>query len=359
MAKISKKTSKDGSLSLYLGKRDYVDNVDSVEVVDGVLKIDPANLNGRKVWCKLSCAFRYGTEDLDVIGLSFRKDIWTQRFQMYPPTGDAKPANTAIQTALMKKCGDQGHPFTFEIPTNLPCSVSLQPGPNDKGKCCGVDFEVKAYMAKEPNNPDEKIEKKDTCRLVVRKIQFAPKRDGPGAKNEINDKQVRLEGALEKEVYLHGESITVKVKANNESSKAVKKIKVSVEQVTDVCLYSSDKYVKTVCCEEFGDTVNPNSTFEKDFKLTPLLSNNQDKHGLAVDGRLKDQDTNLASSTLLANGQSKEVQGILVSYKVKITLNMGGGGLLGGLMSSDVTLELPLTLMAPKPAEVDASKLGE
>lgn len=79
-----------------------------------------------------------------------------------------------------------------QLPTNLPCSVSLQPGPDDKGKVnllplihhrtifqdtlsslshsclslsfvfqsCGVDFEVKTYLAMERCNPDEKIEKK-------------------------------------------------------------------------------------------------------------------------------------------------------------------------------------------------------
>lgn len=72
---------------------------------------------------------------------------------------------------------------TFQMPTNLPCSVSLQPGPSDRGKvslqkplpiqhiyktyvlsfllqACGVDFEVKAFIANEPHNPDEVINKK-------------------------------------------------------------------------------------------------------------------------------------------------------------------------------------------------------
>lgn len=181
--------------------------------VDGVIKVDPSGLNGRKgislsiaasekhhitylhstkqnlwfsiaVFVYLACAFRYGSEELDVIGLSFRRDIWIQRIQVYPPTG-ASITKTPMQESLLKKVGEQGYPFSFQVkkhsslplyrthnitpghqtnvilikhrslfhlylpvmiliyecalfllqmPTNLPCSVALQPAPNDSGK---------------------------------------------------------------------------------------------------------------------------------------------------------------------------------------------------------------------------------
>ncbi|XP_072293316.1 arrestin 3b, retinal (X-arrestin) [Eucyclogobius newberryi] len=329
MAKVFKKTSGNGHIALYLGKRDFVDNIDSVEIVDGVVKVDPAGLNGRKVYVYLACAFRYGSDDLDVIGLSFRRDIWIQRTQIYPPV-EGNTAKTPMQESLMKKVGEQGYPFTFQLPPNLPCSVSLQPGPNDAGKACGVDFEVKAYLANAPDNADEVIEKKDTCRLMIRKIQYAPTTNKPGPKAEISkgfmmsDKPVNMEASLEKELYYHGDPIMVKVKVNNESAKVVKKIKITVEQLTNVALYSSDTYTKAVCSEEFGETINANATFEKSFQVTPLLSNNTEKRGLSVDGRLKDEDTHLASTTMSQG--DKEMQGIIVSYKVKVNLMVAGGG---------------------------------
>lgn len=67
---------------------------------------------------QLACAFRYGREDLDVIGVSFRKDIWIKRIQMYPFEG-TKPPNTPMQEALLKKAGDQGHAFTFDVNSHL------------------------------------------------------------------------------------------------------------------------------------------------------------------------------------------------------------------------------------------------
>uniref|UniRef100_A0A8C4DEJ9 Arrestin-C n=1 Tax=Dicentrarchus labrax TaxID=13489 RepID=A0A8C4DEJ9_DICLA len=334
--RVFKKTSGNGGLTLYLGKRDYVDNVTAVDKVDGVVKLDPADFGDRKVFVQLACAFRYGNEDLDFMGLQFRKDIWIQHYQIYP--ADHKPAPSAMHETLLKKAGDNAHPFTFEIPPNLPCSVSLQPGPDDKGKACGVDFEVKTYLAKEKSNPDEKIEKKDTARLVIRKIQYAPSQAGAGPKAEIcksfmmSDKPVHLEASLEKDSTtqlfclplsdLHFHPLTV-------------------DQTTDIVLYSADKYTKAVLIQEFGETVEAGSTYDNTVTITPLLAENKEKRGLALDGRLKDEDTNLASTTVLRQGVEKEVLGILVSYKIKINLMVAGGG--------DVTVELPLILMHPKP----------
>lgn len=47
-----------------------------------------------------------------------------------------------------------------------------------------------------------------------------------------------------------------------------------------------------------SDVVAPSSTFCKVFTLTPFLASNREKRGLALDGKLKHEDTNLASSTL-------------------------------------------------------------
>ena len=68
---------------------------------------------------------------------------------------------------------------------------------------------------------------------MIRKIQFAPANNKAGPKAEISkgfmmsDKPVHLEASLEKEVYYHGDPIIVKVKVNNETSKVVKKIKIT------------------------------------------------------------------------------------------------------------------------------------
>ncbi|KAM3827317.1 arrestin-C isoform 3-T3 [Vipera latastei] len=307
--KVFKKTCSNEKLSIYLGKRDFVDHVESVEPVDGVVLLDPETVNDRKVYVTLTCAFRYGRDDLDVIGLTFRKDLYLLTTQLYPPVPDQVPKTlTPLQDKLIKKLGEHAYPFTFEMATNLPCSITLQPGPDDAGKPCGVDFEVKAFCAQDV---EEKIPKKNSVRLVIRKVQFAPALTGPAPKTQINrqfmmsDKPLHLEASMDKEIYYHGDPIGINVDINNTTSKIVKKIKITVEQLTDVVLFSLDNYTKTVCSEEF----------------------------------------------VLRPGMDKEVQGILVSYKVKVTLVVSRGGILGDLTSSDVSVEMPVILMHPKPPE--------
>lgn len=39
---------------------------------------------GRRVTATLLAAFRYGREDLDVLGLTFRKDLISQQYQVLP-----------------------------------------------------------------------------------------------------------------------------------------------------------------------------------------------------------------------------------------------------------------------------------
>ncbi|XP_062939896.1 arrestin-C [Cynocephalus volans] len=359
ISKVFKKTSSNGKLSIYLGKRDFVDHVDMVEPIDGVVLVDPDYLKGRKMFVMLTCAFRYGRDDLDVIGLTFRKDLYVQTQQVVPAESTSPQATlTVLQERLLHKLGDNAYPFTLKMIANLPCSVTLQPGPEDAGKACGIDFEVKSFCAE---NLEEKVSKKDTVRLVVRKVQFAPPESGPGPCAQtirrflLSAQPLQLQAWMDKEVHYHGEPISVNVSINNCTSKVIKKIKISVDQITDVVLYSLDKYTKTVFIQEFTETVAANSSFSQSFAVTPLLAASCQKQGLALDGKLKHEDTNLASSTLLRPGMDKELQGILVSYKVRVNLMVSCGGILGDLTASDVGVELPLILIHPKPSHEAAS----
>eukprot|EP00062_Callorhinchus_milii_P001249 gi/632936105/ref/XP_007892421.1/ PREDICTED: arrestin-C isoform X2 [Callorhinchus milii] len=347
IGKVFKKMSKNAKLTLYLGKRDFVDHIDSVDPVDGAVLIDPEYLKDRKVYVTMTCAFRYGRDDLDVMGLTFRKDIYFDAYQVYPPLPENKRELTCLQTKLIHKLGENCYPFFFKIPTNLPCSVTLQPGQDDIGKSCGVDFEVKGFCAE---NLEEKIHKRNSVCLIIRKVQFAPEESKVKPKVEttrqflMSDKPLNLQVSLEKELFYHEEPIKITVHINNTTNKVVKKIKLWVEQITEVVLYQLDKYAKVVSSEETDDTVAVNSTFTKVYSLTPILESNRQKRGLALDGKLKHQDTNLASSTMLRPELDKDVLGILVSYclKVKVTVSRGG----------DVMVDIPISLMHSKPSEL-------
>jgi len=63
---------------------------------------------------------------------------------------------------------------------------------------------------------------------------------------------------------------------------------------------------------------------------------------VALDGNPKSEDQSLASSTLLADENNKDIFGLVISYSVKVKLVLGA---IGG----DLTAELPFVLMHPKP----------
>ncbi|XP_060911690.1 arrestin red cell isoform X4 [Labrus mixtus] len=349
--RVFKKSSPNCKVTVYLGKRDFVDHLDHVDPVDGVILVDPEYLKDRKVFVTLTCAFRYGREDLDVLGLSFRKDLYISTFQAFPPVPEERKPNSRLQERLLKKLGQHAHPFYFTIPQNLPCSVTLQPGPEDTGKACGVDFEIRAFCAK---SIEEKIHKRNSVRLVIRKVQYAPEKPGPQPMVEttrnflMSDRSLHLEASLDKELYYHGEPISVNVHVTNNSTKTVKRVKISVRQYADICLFSTAQYKCPVAQQEADDQVSSSSTFCKVYTLTPTLDKNREKRGLALDGKLKHEDTNLASSTIVKDVTNKEVLGILVSYRVKVKLVVSRG--------ADVSVELPFILMHPKPVELPVSR---
>jgi hypothetical protein len=145
--------------------------------------IDPDYLKdrNRKVFCQVLAAFRYGREDLDVLGLTFRKDLFFATSQIFPPTtssssssdaaatsgnggtagaagtGDKPRTPTRLQERLIKKLGPNAYPFFFELPPNCPASVTLQPAPGDTGKPCGIDYELRAFVAE---SAEEKLHKR-------------------------------------------------------------------------------------------------------------------------------------------------------------------------------------------------------
>uniref|UniRef100_A0A665UWV6 S-arrestin n=1 Tax=Echeneis naucrates TaxID=173247 RepID=A0A665UWV6_ECHNA len=331
-------------VAVYMAKRDFMDYCDFVDPVDGVILIDPVQLKGKKVYVMLSCTFRYGHQDMDVMGVAFKRDLFMVTRQVYPELQDKeKLTHTKIQQKLLRKLGENAFPFFFEFPDNLPCSVCLQPGPLDVGKVTclqGVKTEFCLTVKTECC-----FNLMSSVCLSIRKIHFTPEDSKvvPVAETSLellmSEKPLHVKMSLPKETFYHGEPVKVTVEITNSSSRNVKDISVSVEQVTNIILYSNDKYIKSVAKEETDDTVPSGTSLRKDYTLYPLLAHNKDRRGLALDGRLKHEDTNLASSTIVKQEVLREVQGILVSYKVVVRM----------MASGEVYLEVPFRLMHPKP----------
>jgi arrestin-1 len=116
--KVFKKTSPNSKVTVYLGKRDYIDNITKIESVgkhlpivsektsginpisycaDGVALIDPEYLKGRKLFGQIVCSFRYGREEDEVMGLEFQKDLLMA-------SGEIRASQKSDLTKMQVKC---------------------------------------------------------------------------------------------------------------------------------------------------------------------------------------------------------------------------------------------------------------
>uniref|UniRef100_W5LIS5 S-arrestin n=1 Tax=Astyanax mexicanus TaxID=7994 RepID=W5LIS5_ASTMX len=222
----------------------------------------------------LSCTFRYGRDDMDVMGIAFRRDIYLSTRQVYPALQDKKQCTiTQVQEKLLRKLGDNAYPFFFEVRNKL-FRVRFK---IHRVQHCAVEFEVKAFMAE---SQDAKVRKRSTVTLMIRKVQYAPDETGPAPTVSItrdflmSDKPMHVEGSLEKQVGVHFKMCSY------------------VDQTATVVLYSNDSYMKSV------DVLGAGGKMEKTYTLLPLLANNKERRGIALDGKLKHEDTNLASSSI-------------------------------------------------------------
>lgn len=64
--KVFKKTSPNGKLTVYLGKRDFVDHLDHVDPIEGVVVADSDYLKGRKVFCSVGSLYSFNHRQLTV-----------------------------------------------------------------------------------------------------------------------------------------------------------------------------------------------------------------------------------------------------------------------------------------------------
>ena len=131
---------------------------------------------------------------------------------------------------------------------------------------------------------------------------------------------------------------------NNASKKTVKNVKTQVVQHVEVTMTNShfSRVVSSLESRE-GCPVTPGSNLTKTFQLMPLASSNQKRFGIALDGQVKDQDANLASSTVVAAGKNpNDALGIIVSYSLRVKLNCGA-------IAGELIADLPFKLMHPDP----------
>lgn len=89
----------------------------------------------------------------------------------------------------------------------------------------------------------------------------------------------------------------------------MKKIKAMVQQGVDVVLFQNGQYRNTVSSMETseGCPIQPGSSVQKVIYLVPSLRSNLDRSGIALDGTVRSQAPNLASSTLYVHSLTDSI----------------------------------------------------
>ncbi|KAK4305652.1 hypothetical protein Pmani_022462 [Petrolisthes manimaculis] len=344
--KVFKKTAPNGKVTAYLTRRDFVDHIDHTSPVDGVIVVDNDYLRGRRVYARVAVTFRHGREEDEVMGLSFSKELVLVNTQVAPNAGEEKHSD--VQDRLIKKLGANAYAFSVALPQNAPCSVLLDNGDEYSTQQLGVVYELRLYAA---DGAEEKPHKRNSVSFAVRKVQFAPVEPSARQPQTLVSKSftlspgtLSLEVNLDRDLYFHGENVESHLKIHNGSKKTVKSMKAQVVQHVEVTMNNShfSRVVSSLESRE-GCPITPGTNLNKTFSLTPLASSNQKRFGIALDGQVKDQDANLASSTMVAAGKNvNDALGIIVSYSLRVKLNCGA---IGG----ELTADLPFKLMHPDP----------
>lgn len=358
--KVFKKTSPNGKITLFLGQRDFVDRLDGVvDPIDGVIVIDNEYLKNRLIFGQVATTFRYGREDDEVMGLKFAKEMILCKEQIVPPTVKKQNRDlTPLQNKLISKLGDTQNvfPFIFRLPDTAPPSVTLAPGESDTGKPLGVEYEMKALVADNDSDPGHR---RSTVSLRIRKVQYAGLDRGKKQPSTLVSKsftfspgKINLEVTLDRDIYYHGEDLAAHIQVSNSSKKSVKGIKVCVMQHCEVTMVNA-QFARQVAHLESreGCPITPGSSLTKVFHLNPSAKNNKDKRGIALDGHLRDEDVNLASSTMTASS-SDGALGFVISYSLRVKLNLGT---LGGELQAD----LPFKLVHPGPGGIEEVTKGK
>jgi len=352
--KVYKKSAPNGKLTVYLGRRDFVDDTNTTQPIDGVVVVDPDYTRGRQVYAAVVVTYRHGREEDEVMGLNFSKEMQISTQAVFP---SALVTPNEVQDRLIKKLGGNAFPFMVTLPENAPTSVQLQTAAGTS-KPVGVIYELRVFVGE---SADERPHRRNSVNLAVRKVQFMPATASKRQPSTLVSKgftlssgKLNLEVTLDKEVFHHGEQVSATVNVGNSSKKTVKHLNCSIIQHVEMTMTNNHftREVASLCSKE-GCPITPGSSLHKTFNLMPVFSTNKAKGGVALDGKTKDSDANLASSTLVAAGSDpNESTGIIISYSVRIRANCGA---IGGELVAD----LPFKLTHPALAGSDATPVTE
>ncbi|XP_018647575.1 putative beta-arrestin 1 [Schistosoma mansoni] len=294
---------------------------------DGVILISQDLKATEYVFLILTCSYRFGRDDLDVLGLTFQKELLIYTKCLWP--------NRSII--------DNQLPLP---PSISPSSVAIQTTQGSNNKPYGINYELTAFIGQ---RIDDNQPASSTVTIVLRKLTAGPKiTQRPlqpiveSIKKTINLPcyygELFIKASIEKPLYYHDESVCVSIVLDNLCQLPVRKLQVAIVQIAEVFVLTKGTYRSTV--DKHFCKVNLPQAGEEQWKYTTILNTNLTdnilKRGVALDGYIR-QEKNC--STDLVIKANKELHGIVISYCVRVRCWIG---------ISRCSLYIPFLLMQPE-----------
>ncbi|XP_054706920.1 arrestin, lateral eye-like [Uloborus diversus] len=271
---VLKKRSPDGSLTVYLSRRELVlpaeEEGNVVRPLDGVALLGRTLETGERVFALLVLTFRYGREDEEVMGLKFYTEAVLHYQQVVPSNGENKRL-TLLQQHLIRKLGPGAHPLTVSASGHLPHSVALRPARMYGGSPLGVTYDLKVFIGM---RPDERPSKRELVRMGLRCLHrsLPPQPNPPHSELSraflLSSGRIRLEARLDREAYRRTEPVRVHVSLDNSSNRTVHRLSVRIVQHVHVCMFTSGRFKNQVALAEAERPVRPGACLSRVFQMS-------------------------------------------------------------------------------------------
>eukprot|EP00053_Salpingoeca_punica_P010952 m.97832 g.97832 ORF g.97832 m.97832 type:complete len:440 (+) comp15545_c1_seq1:72-1391(+) len=360
--RVFKKASPSGDLMVYLPKRDFYDHGTHVDRIDGMLTYEPMleprfGLE-RKVFARLNVTIRYTDDAADNKVPLLLKDLYVSTICVAPAAQD-RSKWTSVQKKLAAKLGDRGYAFSFVIPAGLPDAISLFLPRVDPDIQHGCEYKLLFYAADSEKGP---MQKESTVNLTIRKLSYQHIPQiirKPFAHTEqkamLSSGSVHAEADLDKEVYFHGDDIVINLNVNNQSTRTVKSITVSIQQLAHMKIEgpnrtfnSTAKTYPALLETKTGCPIKPGMQSAFSYKMKFSFDESRLERNTALAWHVRGAEKQLAASSMLVLDKERCPPGLCITYAVKIKLILTG-------MGGDAVLKMPFMLANFPPPKKDKS----
>ena len=288
VSRLFKKSSPNGTLTLFMPKRDLSMKGPNGEVdpIEGVVLVSKklANQENVKIVVQVALELRYGREDEELMGLQFCNEMILASETLLPEPSDYVEDFDTQAEDLSQRFGCFLKPFKIDIGCSLPPTIRLQPTRNYAGSPIGTTYTISIF----PSFSDAILsppDKKELIHMMFWVSELFPQlidirpTMSISRNNIFSDGEIFLQVGLDSNIYTTGQPINVCVVLDVRPPRRVNRVSVVAIQAVDVAMFSSGYFKNEVATaeERLEEAVD---FYQKTFTIVPKYI--PGKHWVAV-----------------------------------------------------------------------------